>query len=78
MSGTGVRIREVVAMSMIGDGVLGAWQPARHAARWQVGPTSWQRLMHVFVRRPWLTRLLAAAETGGGLWYACRLPVRRR
>ncbi|CAN5234567.1 hypothetical protein BH20ACT9_BH20ACT9_12970 [soil metagenome] len=67
------RTREILAMLMIGDGVVGALVPRRHVQRWQRGPRAWQQLMGVFATRPALTRLLAIVEVIGA-WYAVQLP----
>lgn len=63
---------EAAAIGLIGDGVVGALIPARHARRWEVGPSWWKRLMHPFAARPQLTRVLAVAELAAGLWVALR------
>ena len=70
------RVKELSAMALIGDGVIGALQPARHAKRWLTGPKSWRRAMRAFARRPALTRSLATAEAVGGVWLARRLRAR--
>ena len=65
-------VRELVGMTLIGDGVVGALIPSRHARRWSVGPKPWQRTMRTFAARPQLTRLLALGEGCLGLWIALR------
>jgi hypothetical protein len=39
---------------------------------WQRGPAAWKRLVSFFVRHPAVTRAVAVAETGAGLWLALR------
>ena len=73
-----VRVAEMAAIAMIGDGVVGALFPARHAARWLRGPTPWRLAMQPFVDHPELTRLAAVVEFGVGVWWAARLPVDAR
>ena len=70
-----VRVAESVAIMMIGDGVIGALFPRRHVLRWLRGPTVWRRVMRPFADRPGLTRALAAAQVGAGVWWAARLPA---
>jgi hypothetical protein len=64
------RLKELGAMMMVGDGVLGMATPERHCRLWQVGPEPWQQLVEQFAERPGLTRLLGAAEVALGLWLA--------
>ena len=74
--GTAVtRAREVLAILLVGDGVVGALIPRRHVQRWESGPKAWQRLMRAFAVRPRVTRLIAVAEAVAGIWYAYRLPA---
>lgn len=69
------RLAEAAAIALIGDGVVGALFPARHAARWLRGPTPWLRAMRPFSEHPALTRASAVVELGVGVWWAARLPV---
>lgn len=63
---------EVVAILMIGDGVVTPAVPRRHTQLWRSGPKVWRKAMGGFAERPVLTRILAAAETLAGLWLALR------
>lgn len=72
------RTAEVLAMSMIGDGVVSVVQPRRHVLRWLVGPAVQRRWFGYFAARPGLTRVAGAAEAALGLWWASRLPARPR
>ena len=67
------RIAEVVAMLMIGEGVLTLVAPRRHSLLWEFGPESYKRAVEAFAEHPTLTRLVAAAEAGLGLWLALRV-----
>ena len=69
------RLAEAAAIALIGDGVVGALFPTRHAARSLRGPTPWQRAMRPFADHPGLTRASAAMELGVGVWWAARLPA---
>ena len=59
--------RDIAGISLIGDGVVGALIPTRHARRYQIGPGPWRAAMGHFARRPVLTRTLAIAELALGL-----------
>lgn len=58
---------DIIAIALIGDGVVGALTPARHAQRYEQGPAAWRDAMGWFVERPQLTRALALLELGSGL-----------
>ena len=66
------RITELLAMVLVGDGVIALAAPRRHSRLWKLGPEGYRRAMEAFAERPYLTRLLAAAEIGLGLWLALR------
>lgn len=63
-------LRDISGIVLIGDGVVGALVPVRHSRRYEMGPSPWRSAMRFFVRRPALTRALAAAELAAGLWVA--------
>lgn len=69
-----IQLKELVAMILIGDGVLGTLIPARHVRRWEVGPKRWRNVLEQFAREPALVRSLAMVEAGLGIWYGFRLP----
>jgi hypothetical protein len=66
------RVKELIGMLMIGDGVLGLIEPRRHIGLWRRGPAPWQMMMDPFIDRPGLTRCIGAAEAILGLWLASR------
>ncbi|CAN5117482.1 hypothetical protein BH20ACT11_BH20ACT11_05910 [soil metagenome] len=66
------RVKELAAIAMIGDGVVGFVAPRRHSLLWKVGPEGYQEAIRWFAERPGLVRFLAAAESGVGLWIALR------
>ena len=70
---TSTKVQELMAMMMIGDGVVAIAFPERHVLRWTFGPAGYRRAMWALARRPGLTRFLGAAEAGLGLWWAARL-----
>jgi hypothetical protein len=66
------RLKELLAMMMIGEGVIAAIAPRRHTLLWNTGPRPLRRLVVYFARRPQITRILGAAEVGLGYWLARR------
>lgn len=66
------RIKELVAIAVIGDGVVGLVAPRRHSLLWKVGPEGYQEVLRWFAERPVLVRVLAVAELGLGLMLALR------
>ena len=67
---------DIIAITLIGDGTVGALTPSRHAQRYERGPAPWRKTMRWFAERPQLTRALALLELGSGL--ALTLAVARR
>jgi len=63
------RWKHFTAMALIGDGVIGLIRPGRDAQAWEQGPAPWRKLMGALSRRPALTRVLAAAEIAGGVYW---------
>jgi hypothetical protein len=51
------RIAELVAMLMIGEGVLAIIAPRRHSLLWEYGPEGYKRAIEAFAEHPTLTRL---------------------
>ena len=66
------RIKELLAMSTIGNGVLALIVPSSHASLWLFGPQSMRKLNRWFVENPTYTRLGGLAEIGFGIWLALR------
>ena len=66
------KILEIVAILMIGEGLLSAIRPEGHVALWRNGPQGYRDLMDKFMENPGLTRALGVAELGLGLWLAFR------
>jgi hypothetical protein len=64
--------KELLALTMIGDGVLTAINPKRHLALWRFGPRPGVRALDAFIKRPKLTRALGVAAAGAGIWWASR------
>jgi hypothetical protein len=66
------RLTECLGMMMIGDGVLSALDPHRHAALWRRGPSWWRAMVDPFVRHPEITRWAGVGEVVLGVWLSSR------
>ena len=63
---------ELIAISMIGDGMLALLQPQRHMRLWNAGPEQWRQLCAYFEERPVQTMAVGAGFVALGLWLASR------
>lgn len=68
----GRRLKEFLAILMVGDGVIGLAAPRRHSLLWEFGPEGYKRIMADFAERPILVRLLSMASVAAGLWLSLR------
>jgi hypothetical protein len=66
------RVKECVALMMIGEGVLAMARPRGHARLWENGPRWWRQMIEPFARNPNLTRAAGAVEALAGFWLASR------
>ena len=66
------RMKELLAMLIIGDGILAVLFPRRHCLLWKTGPKVYRDLMQEFAQRPGMTRLLGLLEAALGIWLASR------
>ena len=64
---------ELLAMMMIGEGMIIMMQPRRHMRLWRMGPPQLRDLVLEFERRPALSTAMGAAEAALGLWLASRV-----
>lgn len=62
--------KESLAMLMVGDALVTLVDPERHCRLWMKGPEGWRRFVNVFIEHPGVTRGLALAELGFGVWLA--------
>lgn len=69
-----VRIAESIALVTIDDGVIAALFPARHAARWMIGPGPVRRVVSAFVEYPGLMRAVGVAQIAAGIAWVATLP----
>jgi uncharacterized protein YjeT (DUF2065 family) len=68
----GRRVKELCAMTMIGDGLLGLVEPQEHVLLWSSGPKRWEQLMRRIAQYPGTLRVLGAMELFAGLMLAHR------
>lgn len=66
------RAAEMAATFMIGDGLLGLLQPARHVELWQERAGGAERTVRPFVGRPGRRRAYAVLQIAAGLALAAR------
>ncbi len=59
-------------MVLIGDGMMAVIHPERDAKAWSGGPKIWRNLMSGLHKRPYLTRVIGAAQIAGGIWWALK------
>jgi hypothetical protein len=61
------RFKELVAMILIGDGVLNVLQPQRHTAIWNCGPKFYREGARTLELHPAIARVLGVAFLGLGV-----------
>lgn len=66
------RIKELIALNAIGDGMLALIAPSQHSFLWLVGPEGVRKLVVWFGENPNYTRFAGIAELGFGVWLALR------
>ncbi len=69
---TGRRLKEIAAIMMIGEGVVGALIPRRYMRLWDFGPKRYRNFIKASAKRPNLVRIASVAEAGLGVWLALR------
>lgn len=65
--------KNMLAIGLIGDGIVGLVWPKRQLRLWKAGPQPYQRLTQAVMERPLLVRLTAATELAAGLWWNRRI-----
>jgi hypothetical protein len=68
----GRRLKEIAAIMMIGEGIVGALIPRRYMSLWEFGPKRYRKFIKASAKRPNLVRIASAAEAGLGIWWALR------
>jgi len=66
------RLKETLAMAIVGDGVVEIIAPRRHSLLWETGPEAARKTARFFADNPNLMRALGAAEVALGIWLALR------
>ena len=66
------RMKETLAILVIGDGVIALVSPREHSLLWGVGPEGARKVARVFAEHPNYVRLISAAQIAFGLWLALR------
>jgi hypothetical protein len=66
------RIKELIAIVTVGDGVVALLAPQGHALLWKLGPARLQAATEWFADRPNLLRLIAASQIVWGIWLALK------
>lgn len=66
------RLKELLAIWMLGEGVVGSLRPKRYMRLWRFGPKAYRKFIDRITDHPNATRLACAAEAGVGLWLALR------
>jgi hypothetical protein len=66
------RVRETLAILIIGDGAIELVSPRQHSLLWEVGPEGVRKLARFFAENPNYMRLIGAAQIAFGLWLALR------
>ena len=64
------RLKNFIALLLIGDGVMAILRPQHDARAWATGPRTWRKLMNELDRRPMLTRVIGGIEFAGGVYWA--------
>jgi hypothetical protein len=66
------RIKGLLALWMVGEGIIGALRPKRYLQLWRFGPKGYREFIDALTDHPNSMRLLCAAEAGVGIWWALR------
>jgi hypothetical protein len=62
------RWKDLAAMLLIGDGLLGLIEPKRHSAVWECGPESYKEFARTLEHKPNVARAIGASFIALGLW----------
>ncbi|MCU0268579.1 MAG: hypothetical protein MUF83_08010 [Acidimicrobiales bacterium] len=67
------RLAWILALTAIGDGVVGALMPIRHMRRWSQGPDWYRSLIRPFADHPQVTRALSVAQVVAGVAWTSQM-----
>lgn len=65
--------KNMLALELIGDGLVALIWPKRQLNLWNVGPKPYRKLTTAVARRPMLVRAIGAAEVAAALWWTRRI-----
>jgi hypothetical protein len=66
------RIKEAMALLLIGDGIIALLEPKRHTRLWSGGNAAYRSMMRPLKRNPIAAQALGLAMVGVGFWLASR------
>lgn len=66
------RIKEALALILIGDGLISLFEPRRHTQLWTGGPRPYRQAMRRIERKPALAQTIGVALIGIGFLLATR------
>lgn len=66
------RSLEVLALAMIGEGLIGLLHPRRYSLFWKLGPAWLRHTTQTLAEHREATRLICVGEMAIGLWLALR------
>ena len=66
------RLIQLVALLMVGDGVVGFFKPRWHSLLWEIGPKPYRQAMIKAALNPGTARWIYAAEVAVGTLIATR------
>lgn len=64
------RIKEIIGLAMLGEGIIGLFAPKKYSLLWEIGPEPLREIMRKAAENPDKARLIYAAEAGLGLCLA--------
>ena len=66
------RVIQLVALVMVGDGVVGFFKPRWHSLLWNIGPKAYREVIYRLAEEPGKARWVYAAEAVVGALIATR------
>jgi hypothetical protein len=66
------RIKEALALLLIGDGIIALFETKRHTRLWTGGSGAYREMMRPLKRSPILAQAVGLGLIGVGLWLASR------
>lgn len=66
------RLKDLLAIGLIGDGVIAMIAPSRHSELWTGGPEFYRKINRPFIEHLMVTRAVATGQIAAGLWITMR------